>query len=62
MCKVCQQYDYLSNKPGRMTASVSRYGYIEIRHITQDNGKMTLWQDWIDINYCPVCGRKLRKD
>lgn len=40
--------------------AINRQGMFRIRHYTDEN-QVWFSQDLININYCPVCGRKFER-
>lgn len=73
MCKFCEITDCVLS--GGYKTSTQRIAFADLRFdeensqldinfgLLDDNGyqgKDATWSDSLDINYCPVCGRKLR--
>ncbi len=74
MCDFCKQTDVVLS--GLHTTTFGRLAFADLRldlenkqldmefgllDINGSAGKDTAWSDAININYCPICGKKLKE-
>lgn len=68
MCKFCEHEnnDFLIMNPNSdlscVEIAMNKQGMLRVRSYTESKDLLFDTQDIVNINYCPICGRKLRKD
>lgn len=66
MCEYCEHEnnDFITLNAtvdySNIEMAINRQGVFRIRHYTDEN-QVWFSQDLININFCPVCGRKFKR-
>lgn len=66
MCKCCELIEFWKSQKSeyadyKLFAKISQYGWKKGERKTKGQQRSTITSKAYDLNYCPICGRKLIK-